>query len=124
MILSDLNYLEPVSENNTIVGGIIAVAGTDLTIAAAKADAGDDGIDVLALSEAIGDYISNSIELNTYVKPGIFNIASAEARASSTALRDDDFDSSYSHASSLYTSKPHSEMSRNFGLSISVDNGS
>ena len=122
MILSELNYLEPVSENKLILGGISTATGTDSTYSHAAADAGPDGIvSAAALSGAIGDYTSAFAltNTNTYTN-NIFTIANAMANAGSMSLGPEGYDASNSLASSLYILSPHGETSLDFASSSSI----
>ncbi len=126
MILSELNYLEPVSENNEIVGGVLTYTGTDSTFSLAEADAGPNGIKVggfaAALSGANGDNASAHTLTNTYVHDNqILSTAGAMASASSTSLSSGGYDSSNSSASSLYLSSSYREISLNFAKSSSME---
>ncbi len=122
MILSELNYLEPVSENKIIVGGIATSTGTDRTYSYAIADAGPDGIvSATAASGAIGNYTSASTLTNTNVHTNnILTTANAMANASSMSLGPEGYDASNSLASSLYILSPKGETSLDFASSSSI----
>ncbi len=125
MILSELNYLEPVSENKVIVGGMLTSTWTDSTYSHAVADAGPNGIVVeayaAAVSGAIGDYTSAFALTNTNTDTNnIFTFANAMANAASMSLGPEGYDASNSLASSLYILSPQGETSLDFASSSSI----
>ena len=125
MILSELNYLEPVSENKVIVGGMFTSTWTDSTYSHAAANAGPDGIVVeayaTAVSGAIGDHTSASTLTTTNIYTNnISTTANAMAKAGSMSLGPEGYDASNSLASSLYILSPHGETSLDFASSSSI----
>lgn len=123
MIISDFNYLEPVSEQKKIVGGLSTATSTNNTFSLAHASAIPSGNSIFgiggALSEATGTENSAFTLTNTFTSNGFSTYGSVHALAGAVASTDNNFESSYSNAHSTYVGTSFGYKIRDYGSSLS-----
>ncbi len=125
MILFDLNYLEPVSEETKIVGGVLSSTATDNTFALAYASTTPNGdVSIYSMASAVSEAnghdtlavtITNTSTSSAYSP---FKYASAHGLAVATASKDTNFESSYSNAHSISVGTPFGYQTRGYGSSL------
>ncbi len=125
MILFDLNYLEPVSEKNSIVGGLLNSTSTDSTgaLTLASTTAGGElkvGGFALALSGANGENTSATTQTDTLtIDNGPLTLARAHAGADAVSSGDNYFANSNSHSTSQTTTNPNGSLTVESGVGFS-----
>ena len=123
MIISDFNYLEPVSEEKKIVGGVLTATSTNNTFSLAQASAvpsGDSRFGIgAAVSGSTGAETSAFALTNTFTSNGFSTYASTHALAGAVASTDNNFESSYSNAHSTYVGTSFGYQTREYGSSLS-----